>query len=135
MRTTGLGAAILLKHRQQVDEVKADDWIASYAHTGGLSKSVLGQPIHRLIGQGAASGDEADAPFLVDVTGHDADLAFSRGDDARGVGADEVDSLSLQVVFDWIMSRVESFGHTDDRLQPGIRRSITASPEKAGARR
>ena len=41
------------------------------------------------VGERAAAGDDADAAGLVDVAGHDADLAFAGGDDAGAVGADE----------------------------------------------
>ena len=36
----------------------------------------LGGLVHGLVGEGAGPGDDADAPLLVDVAGHDADLAL-----------------------------------------------------------
>ena len=48
-----------------------------------------GELTDRLVGERARAGDDADVAGLVDVPGHDADLALAGGDDAGAVGADE----------------------------------------------
>ena len=45
----------------------------------------------RLVGERARARDDADVARLVDVAGHDADLALARRDDARAVRADQRD--------------------------------------------
>jgi len=53
------------------------------------------------IGQSAGTRDDTDTSLLVDVTGHDADLALSRGDDSGTVWADKTRlCLSDEPVFD-----------------------------------
>jgi hypothetical protein len=44
---------------------------------------------HGLVGQRAGARDDADLAALVDVAGHDADLAFVGRDDAGAVRADQ----------------------------------------------
>ena len=48
-----------------------------------------GQLPDGLVGQGAGAADHADAAGLVDVAGHDADLALVGRDDAGAVGTDQ----------------------------------------------
>ena len=43
------------------------------------------------VGERAAAAHDADGALLVDVAGHDADLAFLGRDDAGAVRADEAD--------------------------------------------
>ena len=41
--------------------------------------------VHGLVGERARAGNDCDPAFLVDVAGHDPDLALARLDDARAV--------------------------------------------------
>src|SRR5262249_4862437 len=73
-----LRSRIILEELQGIDERGAYDWITPEADAGRLSESKIGELPNRLIGQGAAAADEADRSRLVDVAGHDADLALAR---------------------------------------------------------
>ena len=75
--------------RKHVDERGADDRVAADADAGGLAQAEVGQLPDGLVGQGAAAADDADRAGLVDVAGHDADLALAGRDDAGAVGADQ----------------------------------------------
>jgi hypothetical protein len=44
---------------------------------------------YRFVSERARSGHDSDLPLLVYVSGHDADLALARLDDARAVRADQ----------------------------------------------
>ena len=62
---------------------------AADADGGGLPEAGVGQLLDRLVGEGAAAGDDADLARFVDIAGHDPHLALAGGDDAGTVGADE----------------------------------------------
>src|SRR5690606_41766153 len=73
------------------------DRVAADAHRGRLAEAVVGQLLDRLVGEGAGAAHHADAAGLVDVAGHDADLALVRRDDAGAVGAHQAHGLALEV--------------------------------------
>src|SRR5690606_21343011 len=92
----GLRVGVLLEGLQTVDEVGPVQRVAADAHGGRLPGAELGELVHRLVGEGARAGDDADRASPVDMTRHDADLAAalralpsSGRDDARAVGTDE----------------------------------------------
>src|SRR5690606_24864717 len=74
---------------QAVDEVGAVHRVAADADAGGLAEPRGRGLRDRLVGQRARAGDDADLAALVDVPGHDADLALIRRDDAGAVGPDQ----------------------------------------------
>ena len=51
--------------------------------------------VHGLVGERARAGNDCDPAFLVDVAGHDPDLALARLDDARAVRLSCPQVLSL----------------------------------------
>merc|ERR1719350_446710 len=63
--------------------------ISSNTHTESLPEPHSTGLVHGLVGEGAGPADHPDAALLVDVPGHDANLASSRGDDSGTVGTDE----------------------------------------------
>src|SRR5690606_8924571 len=83
------GLRVRLEQRQAVDEIHAAHGIAADADAGALAEAAAGRLVHRLVGQGAGAGNDADAAFLVDEPRHDADLALPRRDDAGAVRADQ----------------------------------------------
>src|SRR5690606_24214231 len=72
-----------------VDEVRPVDGIAADAHGRALADAEPGELADGLVGERAALGEDADAAGLVDVAGHDADLALTGRDDAGAVRTDE----------------------------------------------
>lgn len=96
-----LGLGIAQEDLQAVDEVGAVEGVAADAHAQRLAQTDLGGLVHGLVGEGARPRHDSDAAPLVDVAGHDADLAALRGDDAGAVGADQTAlALTQQRVFD-----------------------------------
>src|SRR5690606_14237510 len=84
-----LGLRIVLEQLQRVDEVGAVDRVAADADAGPLAEAGIRGLLDRFVGQRARARDDADLAGLVDVAGHDADLAFAGADHARAVGADQ----------------------------------------------
>ncbi len=75
-----LGLRVVLEQLQHVDVVRADDRVAADADAGRLAEAEVGELPDGLVGQRAGAADDADVPGrrLVDVAGHDADLALAR---------------------------------------------------------
>ena len=80
---------ILVEQSQRIQEIRADDRIAADADARRLPDSQFRQLAHRFIGQRAGARNHAHVAFLMNVPGHDADLAFARRNDARAVGPDQ----------------------------------------------
>ena len=59
----------LLEQLQDVDEVRARDWVTADAHTGGLAEAVVGGLLNRFIGQRTGTGNDTHFARLVNVTG------------------------------------------------------------------
>src|SRR5471030_438617 len=91
----GVGFGIVVEQFQHVDVLHAVHRVAADTDAGGLTHAEFHQLADRLIGQRARARDDADAPFLVDVAGHDAHLDLLRGDDARAVRSDQNRPLVL----------------------------------------
>src|SRR5262249_49909605 len=73
-------------------------------------------------GERPRAADDADRAGLVDVPGHDADLALARGDDPRAVGADQAHPrLRVEEALDpgHVEDR-DALGDGDDHLDPGV---------------
>ena len=84
-----LGLRVVLKQAQAVDEAHAVNGIAADADAGALAEARTRGLMHGFIGQGAGTRHDTDAAWLVNGTRHDADLTFTRRDDARAVGSDQ----------------------------------------------
>src|ERR1700716_3536791 len=84
-----LGLGIPHEHFQALDEVGTVHRIAADADAGRLAETNGRGLCDRFIGERARARDDADLAALVDVTRHDADLAFARRDDARAVRPDQ----------------------------------------------
>src|SRR5262249_36855911 len=89
---------------------------------GGLAQAEVGQLPDRLVGQGAAAADDADRPGLVDVAGHDADLALARRDDAGAVRPDQPARLVLERLHrPGPVEDGNALRNDDDDLDAGVR--------------
>src|ERR1700674_3307583 len=107
-----LGLRIAEEEFEHVDEFGALHRIAADADGGGLE--------HRLVGERARARHDADLAALVDVAGHDADLAFARRDHPRAVGADEPRLRAYERALD--LHHVEhrdALGDADDQRHLG----------------
>ncbi len=81
-----LRLGIFLEQPQHVDELHALHGVAADADARRLTEAELSELVNRLVGQRAAARDDADRALLVDVAGHDADLALVRRDDPGQFG-------------------------------------------------
>src|SRR6056297_4144776 len=77
-----LGLVIGKEPFQHVDMLGALDRVTTDADAGGLAEAHIRGLLDRLVGERARTGHDADGATLVDVPGHDADLAGVRRDDA-----------------------------------------------------
>ena len=74
----GVRIGIIVEKAHGIEERCADDGIAANANARGLADAQMGELADGLIGQGAAAADDADVALAVNLSGHDADLAFAR---------------------------------------------------------
>ena len=81
------GQRIVLEHFQHVNEGRADDGVAADADAGSLANTPRGERVDDLVGQRAGARDDAHGARDRNVTGHDADLGLSRGEQPGAVGA------------------------------------------------
>lgn len=84
-----LGVGVVEEDLEAINEVRAVERITSDTDAESLTESGLGSLMDGFVGESTRSRDNADLSPLVDVTGHDTDLALLGGDDAGAVGADE----------------------------------------------
>src|SRR4029079_3889533 len=142
----GLGLIVAEEQRQSIDEVRAVDGIAADADAGRLAEPDGGGLRHRLVSEGARARDDADLAGLVDVAGHDADLALAGRDDPGAIGADQprLRAIERALHLDHVEHR-HAFGDADDqrharvdRLEDGIsgkgRRHINRARVDSGGR-
>src|SRR5690348_2576350 len=117
------GLRIVLEQRQAVDEIHPVDRIATDADHRRLAEADVGGLEHGFVSQRARARHDRDLAGLVDVAGHDADLALAGGDDAGAIGTDQhAVGMILQHVLD--AQHVEhrnAFGDRDDHLDAGGR--------------
>src|SRR5450631_413480 len=112
---------IALEKFEHLNEAHAAHRIAADAHTGTLSEPDLRRLEYRLIGERSGTRHDADRALLVYEAGHDAKLAFLRGDDARTVGPDETCRRALQHRLDaHHVIDGHAFGDAHDELQSCI---------------
>ena len=84
-----LGLWVVDELREHVNEVCSIEWIAADANNGRLTKVKLSGLVDCLVSQSTRSGHDTYFTFLMDVTRHDSDLAFSWLDDARAIWTDQ----------------------------------------------
>ena len=70
------GVGIVDENVEAVDEVCSVEGVASDADAEGLAQAHGRRLVDSLVGQGAGPRHDADAALLVDVAGHDANLAL-----------------------------------------------------------
>ena len=87
----GVGIGIGLEQQQHVDEAGAVDRVAADADAGALADAQVRELPDAFIGKRPRPADDPDAARLVDIAGHDADLALAGRDDARAIRADQPD--------------------------------------------
>ena len=91
-----MSAGVGVEHLQAIDEIEPAHGIAADPDARGLTDAERRELTHRLVGEGARLREHPDGPLLVDVPGHDANLAFAGGDDARAVRANEARGAALE---------------------------------------
>lgn len=101
----------------------AGDRVAADTDTRGLAQAQRGGLRHGFVGQRAGAADNADAARIVDVPRHDADLAFTRGNHAGAVRADQADAGFVHgFLYIQHVQRRHAFGNADDQLHARINR-------------
>src|SRR5713226_9339119 len=117
----GVRIGIVVEEADRVKERCADDGIASNADAGGLADTETRELVHRFVGQRAAAAHQPDVALLVNASGHDADLAFARRDDAGTIWADQA---RLRVAHGrgdaHHVERGNAFGDANDQRERGI---------------
>jgi len=91
-----LSLLVLHEDLESINKVRAVEWVATDADAKGLAKAGRGRLGDGLIGEGAGAGDDSNLAGLVDVAGHDANLALAGADDTGAVGADQSGLLLLE---------------------------------------
>src|SRR5882672_2125678 len=121
----GVGPGIVVEELQHLDVLDAVHRVAADADAGGLPEAELHQLADRLVGQRARARHHADAPFLVDVTGHDADLDLVGRDQAGAIRPDEPSALPLHLVLgaDHVAHR-DALGDADHEVEVGLDRLV-----------
>ena len=112
-----LGFGIVGEAFQAVDEVSAVERITTNTDDGGLTEAVGGGLVDGFVGEGTGTRDNTNLTLLVNIAGHDTDLALTRLDDTRTVGTDQARlGLALHDVLhaEHIMLR-NTFGDTNDQ--------------------
>ncbi len=121
----GLGVGVGLEERQGIDEAGAVDRVAADADAGALADPQVRELPDALVGERARAAHDADLARLVDIAGHDADLALAGRDDAGAVGTDQpgVGPMCLQVghCAGHVDDR-DALGDRDDQRDPGVGR-------------
>src|SRR5437868_12425423 len=90
-----LGLRIAVKQLERIQEICANDGIAADTDRRGLPNPPRCKLINRFISERPGSRNDSHRPFLVNLRGHDADLAMSRRNDARAVGPNQTRSAIL----------------------------------------
>jgi len=84
-----LGGGIMHKDIKAVNEVSTVEWITTNTNTESLSKANQGSLMNSLVGQGTRAGNNTDNTLLVNMSGHNTDLALAGGDNTGAVGTDQ----------------------------------------------
>ena len=107
--------------RQQIDEACADDRVAAESHAGALAETQIARLPDRFVGQGAAATHHANLAGVVNVAGHDADLAATGRDDSGTIRTNQNGIACLDLFVD--ANHVEHghpFGDRRDDSNAGI---------------
>jgi hypothetical protein len=117
------GLRVFLEQLQDVDEVRAWDRVTADAYAGRLTETGVSGLLHSFVGQGAGTGNDAYFAWQVNVTWHDADFAFARGDHAWAVRADQGNTqlVALNFSVQHVQGR-NAFGDANDQLDAAERR-------------
>ena len=96
------------------------NWVSADSNTRGLADPQARKLSHGLVGQSAAPRDDADPAGLVDMAGHDADLATRAGrDDAGQLGPIRFTGLSRMY---------RTTGTVSSTGMPSVMQAITGIP-------
>src|SRR5690606_25303463 len=93
------------------------------ADAGGLAEAEIGELPDGLVGERAAAAHDADLASLVNVAGHDADLALAGRDDAGAIWTDESAFRVIALEAGVNLHHVEhgdALGDGDDQLDAGV---------------
>ena len=94
-----LGGRVLDEQLQAVDEVCAVKGVSTNTDTESLAQANSAGLMNSFVGESARPGDDSNTARLVDVAGHDTNLAGAGGDDAGTVRTDQTRfALSQQSV-------------------------------------
>jgi len=97
--TLGLGVSEELT--EDVDEVGTVEGVTADTDADGLAETDLSGLVDSLVGEGTGTRDDTDLTGLVDVSGHDTDLALVGLDDTGAVRTDETGlGLLVEAVLD-----------------------------------
>jgi hypothetical protein len=91
----GFRVVVGRKERQRVDEVGADEGVATDADARGLPHPLLGQLVDGLVGERAALRHDADAARPADVAWDDSGLRLARRDDSGAIRTDQAGLLAV----------------------------------------
>merc|ERR1719452_119351 len=83
------GFGVVDENLEAVNEVGTIERVSTNANTQGLAKADSTGLMDGLIGESARPADNTNAAFLVDVSGHNANLARTRSNNSRAVGSDQ----------------------------------------------
>src|ERR1700678_3561513 len=121
----GVGFRVFIEHAHDINMLQAVDRIAADAHARRLSEAEFHQLADGLVGERTGARHHADAPLLVDVAGHDADLDLIRCDHSRTVRSDEQGLLAAHSIAggDHVAHR-HALGDADDQIEFGVDRLI-----------
>src|SRR5579859_742690 len=118
----GFRLRIFVEKLERIQEVRADNGVATNPDGRGLSDAALRELEDRFVGQGAGARDDADIAFLVNMAGHDADLAPPRRYDAGTIRANQPRlSFQLQILVGaHHVEHWDAFGDADDQRYLGV---------------
>lgn len=84
-----LGLGVANEDIEAIDKVGAVEGISSDSDAERLAEADVGGLVDGLVGQSSGSRHDSDLSLLVNVAGHDTNLAFLRLDNSGAVGADQ----------------------------------------------
>lgn len=84
-----LGLGVIGESLQAVNEVGSVERITANADAGGLTQVDIGSLSDSLVSQSTGARNDSDLSLLVDIAGHDTDLALLGLDNTGAVGADQ----------------------------------------------
>ena len=113
-----IGVGVVVEHLHDIDMLQSVDRVAADANASRLTQPALHQLTDRFVGQRPRARHDTDAPLLVYLAGHDADLDLVGRDDAGTVGADEDRLFALHAVTraNHVAHR-DAFGDADDQFE------------------